>query len=758
MIDAASKLGFADFHRFGSRAGAMTSVLPWLAAGVMLVSGQADAQAVVGADILSDDDAIIVTARKREESLKDVPVSVTALGAEQLDRLNVSSGQNLAARVPNLYITGNPYFSSSLNFTIRGVGAKTPLEPAVAVFLDGVYMPSLGWDLGFLELERVEVLRGPQGTLFGRNTQAGAINIISRKPGDNPYGQVRFEADEFNTIKVSGGIGGPISDTVSASISALAEQTDGYIRNVTIGNDLLARSRFGGRFQLVARPTERFSAVLSIDGVFEEGGFYGSGAPLQSSPKAIGRWKVRYDVDQHEKIKNYGAGLNLDYDFDGTTLSSITGYRQISMQMLADIDGIDTPDLDGQDTIIVPKLAGRDFPVPNQNYLFGLRDQRILSQELRLASSGNGEFQWLIGAYAFTENNDGSRNFPVPDSYVYTNSSNLVIDDVDMRRKGYSLFAQANYALTPRLELSGGLRYAYEKVDQDLAMDFTIGGGVLSGTFAMSPSQSYKDVSPMASVRYRWSDDVMTYVTVAKGFKGGGFNLSAPTNPLANLSFSEESSWSYEAGAKLSLFDNRLSIDAALFRIDIKDMQVSLQRQVNSAFSVGAVGNAAAARSKGFELEITARPVPALRLSASAGYTDATYRNYINEALIDMSGEPIEDIPDWLLNLGAEYRIPVAGDLEVMLGANYRYVGEARYGNGTPSTPHFEVPSYDQVDLRAGLDNGNWNLTAFVDNVFNQYNVIWRGGFSTFYRRPTEAFGERAAPPRRIGLKGTYRF
>lgn len=701
---------------------------------------------------------IVVTARKREETLREVPVAVSALSADDIERMNIDSGSDVLGRVPNLFVTGNGYFGSSFNFTIRGVGSHTPLEPAVAVFVDGIYMPSLGWDLSFLETERLEILRGPQGTLFGRNTQAGAINIVTRKPDDETFGKLRLEVDEFKTVNANGFVAGPITDTLSVSVAGLAHQTDGYIRNVTLGDDLLDRSKYGGRVQFVLRPNDNLTVAAAVDGVFEEGGFYGQGQPLDGTIKALPHWQVRYDVKQHEELNNYGVSLNIDYDLDVATLSSITGYRILDSRALSDIDSIDTPDLDGRPTVIVPPLVGRGFPVPNQNYMFLLRDQSILSQELRLTSNATSDFKWLVGAYTFSEDNDASRNFPVPDSFNFTNSTNMVVDNVDQKRDGYALFAQGNYQLTDNLEIAAGARYAYEKIEQTLTMNFIIGGGVLRGNFSANPSNSYRDVSPMASLMYKINDDIMTYFTVSKGFKGGGFNPSAPTDPVANFSFDEETSWMYELGAKTSYFDNRMTLDAAAFWVDIKDMQVSISRILAGAVTSTGITNAAKARSKGFEMELAALPFPELRIGASVGYTNAVYKDYINDARINLSGQPVEDTPDWIGAIDADYTVGLSGDLEAVFGGTYRYVGEARYGNGTPSTPHFQTESYDQFDVRAGLHTDVWEVTLFADNVFNSYNIIWKGGFSTFYRRPTEAFGQRAAPPRRIGLKGTYRF
>jgi iron complex outermembrane receptor protein len=702
---------------------------------------------------------VVVTARKREERLREVPVAVTAIQSSELERRNLSSGEDILGKIPNLYVTGASAFSTRRDFTMRGVGVATPLEPAVAVFIDGAYVPSVGWDMDFMEIERLEVLRGPQGTLFGRNTQAGAINIVTRRPSKTFTGKVRLEADEFDTMKGDLYLSGPITDTVSVAVSGLGETTDGYVRNVTLGNDLLARDKYGGRAQLLIEPTDRLTVMLSADGISEEGGFWSGGEPIDGSAKDLPDWQVRYDVEPHEQLENIGSALNVDYEFDNFNLTGITSYRAGTSYALSDIDGTDTPDRDGTVTPIVPRLAARSgFPTPDRNYMFLVREQSILSQEVRLTSSTQGPLQWLVGVYGFVDHNDSSRNFKVPDSPQFTHPSNSVIDLVEQERTGYSVFGQANYQLTEKMKLTAGLRYAWEKVEQDLYDTFSIGGGALGATFSSHPSASFSDVSPSTSLAYNWSADLMTYVTVSKGYKGGGFNPSAPSDVRANVPFKEETSLLYETGWKLALFDRRMTFDGALFWTELENMQVTSTILLAGVIPTSAVTNAGKARSRGIELELAARPTENLRLGTAFSYTDAEYLDYVNAGGIDLKGGRIEETPDITAGVNADYKIPLSNSLDLTLGVEYLYVGDALFGRGLPTRPYVDVDPYDQLDLQATLGSGRWKLAVFVDNVLDKHNVLDVNGFVTFYRAAPEAFNQTVAPPRRVGIKYTVEF
>ena len=703
---------------------------------------------------------VVVTARKREELLSSVPVAVTALSADALEKVNIQDGGGLFGVVPNLYFTGTTQLSSELRFTMRGVGARSPLEPSVGSFIDGVYVPTVGWNMDFLEIDRVEILRGPQGALFGRNTQAGAISIQTRRPSFEFGGNARLDYSDFNTFRGSAYMTGPVSETLAFSAAGLIEHTDGYLDNATVGGNPLERRKSGGRAALLWNASEQAQVLVSADAIFEAGGFYGYGEPLETQPNRAGKWVTVMDQQNYEDLDNWGASINATYDFAAATLTSITGYRKVRSLSISDADSINTPNRDGAPPGPIPEvIRGRSgFPPVTGNYFVIGRKQSLLSQEFRLASSGDGRLQWLAGLYGFVEDNNRLREQRTTDSFLFSNAGNFVSDAVEQRRKGFAVFGQAKYAISDRLNLTAGGRFSKETDRQDLRIAFNIGAGRLAGAYTQNPKDSYSDFSPMASLSYRIGEASLVYATVSRGFKGGGFNLQAPAMANANLGFDSETSTNYEVGTKLRLLDNRLSFNAALYQIDTRDAQVTTTVVFAGSIVTSATANAARTRTKGVEVEVAAIPVRGLTLSAAAGYTDAKYRTYVVNPTLTLSGRRIEEIPDWTASANIEYQAPLSDDLELVAGASWRYVGEILQGTGLPESPHVTVDSYDSVGAHIGLASGKWELTAYVENVFDSYNVVFRGFTKNFVTTPGQDGQLRAEAPRRFGIKGKYRF
>ena len=572
---------------------------------------------------------------------------------------------------------------------------------------------------------------------------------------------MRLEYDEFDTVRGDVYVTGPIADGLRFSVAALAEHTDGFVKNVTLGRDELERDKAGGRITLRADLSERLDATLYIDGVFERGGFYGDGEPLDGQPNATPNHRVVYDQAQFEDLDNYGGSLNINYDLGFAVLTSITALRKISSLAISDLDNIDTPDRDGLPPQLIPASIAGDpsFPMPSGNYTVIGREQSIISEELRLASTGDGPFQWLVGLYGYMEENDRSREQRMPDSFRLANPGNFVSGRTAQDRKGFAAFGQATYTLWERLDLTAGLRFATEKDEQTLAIEFIAGGGFVQNEFGDMPEETFSDITPMGSVTYRWNDEVMTYVTIAKGFKGGGFNLAGPARLEGNQPFDSEKSLMYELGSKLSLFDNRMTLGLALFQIDTNDMQVTTTVVIGGGQIVtNATTNAAKARSRGFELEFEAVPAEGFTLSGAVGYTDAEYVTFMPTMTLDLSGQPIEEVPDWTANLNAEYAFPVGSGHSLAFGLSYQFVGGRLMGRGLPEEPHINVESFDSVDIRATLGSETWDLTVYGKNVLDSYNIVARNIGITFFDTPGLNGTQRANPPRQLGVKGTVRF
>jgi len=686
---------------------------------------------------------IVVTARKREERLLDVPLSVQAFSGQTLAENRIDNVEDLIGKVPNLFLSSNPLSPGKdfLNLVIRGVGAQSAGTPAVGTFVDGVYVPALSFDIAFMDVERVEVLRGPQGTLFGRNTQGGALNIVLKRPDEILRGKVALTFDEFDTARAQAAVSGPLKENIFGSIAVDFENSDGYLKNsvvasvagagvrsptVSANDDRRAAGRIALRF--VASDSLEFN--LAIDGSRRTGldGYPGI-------PRGADNYFVRSDFQIDAKYENFGGAFTIDYEFDGgTELTAVTGYRTTSSMLPFDFDG--SPEFQG-------------------NYHDLRTDQDIFSQEVRLAGSWGEDLDWLVGVYGFSEEHVQDRIYQLPEVDVFPAGIFIDAQIQELERTGVAAYVDFAWRPMQDLELSAGLRFSDESVDSKVTLDFTL-PGIITIVDAGSDTISDSEVSPTASIRYSWTPSLTSYARYARGYRAGGFPL-APASASTNISFTSEVSDNYEIGLKGNLFDNKVSFDLALFSIDITDQQLSTIVFLNGDpnLPVASVGNAGESSSDGFEANITVHPTESLVLSANFGMTDATYDRYIDTVGADRSGENFPFVPKETVQLSAAYTVPVGalGDLELF--AAYRYVGDILSGSGVDVDIQFEVESYDIIDLRASLIKDNWRIDAFIDNVADDF--IETRVFNAFFYAAPRPFSI-VLPPRRAGLRFTYEF
>ena len=716
--------------------------------GSPLALGQAFAQNAASASPAVIDE-MVVTARKRAETLSDVPMSITAISGDQIESQGIVNVADLYGGVPGLY------FSSSVAtpvkdyifLVIRGVGANSGGEPSVGTFVDGVYAPSLGFDLGFLDLERVEVLRGPQGTLFGRNTQGGALNIVTRRPGQEFRGRAAIEVDEFETFRFQGAVSGPaIADTLSLGFSMDAMSTQGFADNIVVGDAAETALGQGKTFETSAndrqslafrgsalyQPTDNIEAYLTLDWNRSTGNDVAPGFI-----RGCECFETQNEFQLDHEFENYGFALNVDVDFDAFSLTSITGGRRLESQAPFDFDG--SADFTGN--------------------IYDLRtEQEILSQELRLTSNGQSAFDWVGGVYLFIENQKQDRDFFFPDLDTIFAGINVDSQIVENDRTGGAVFGQVSYDLTDRLEITAGARYAYEEVDNTADVDYTIpllGPAVID--FFDTPSESFDGFTPMASILYRLGNGKSIYATYSEGFKAGGFQKNTATLE-SNLPFDSERSRNFEVGFKGSFLDRRALVDFSLFRVDIENQQLQTIVEVGDGnVPVSAIASVGESRTQGFELATTFLITDALRFEGNVGYVDAEFEQFIDEDGTDRSGDPFPYVPEWTGDAAIEYRTPVAGGAyDFVLRGNYRYVGAYETGTGTGIDPIFQIDAYDRIDLRLALESDTWEFTVFAENLLDSYDVthVW----NAFFFADNAVNFDQVLPPRRIGVRAQYSF
>ncbi len=700
------------------------------------------AHAQPGTATTDESDTIVVTARIREERLIDTPLSVQVLSAETLERERIDNVENLVGRTPNLSLSSNVLSPGNdfLNIVIRGIGAQSAGTPAVGTFVDGAFVPSLSFDIGFLDVQRVEVLRGPQSTLFGRNTQGGALNIVLRRPNAQTRGRIAFTYDEFDTARAQGAVSGQLAEGLFGSVAADVSTTDGYLRNPVLANMAGAQGQgepvsansmrtIAGRAALRYAPGTALELNLAIDGSNRRGldGYPGV-------PRGLRDYIVRSEFQIDGETRNFGGALTIDYDLGGAAITAITAIRDVSTYLPFDFDG---------------------SPERSPNFQDIRSAQTIYSQELRVSGQLGSNINWLVGGYLFREDSLTDRSVQFLDVDAFPSGLTVDAQRQTLRRDGFAAFADVQWRPVSWLELSGGLRFSRETVDSDVVLDFALPGIVViqeSGTDSLTNS----NVSPTVSLRANLSSEVSAYARYARGFRAGGFPL-APASATTNISFDPETSDNFEIGLKGDLANGAVRFDLALFQIDISEQQLSTIVFLNGdpTLPVASVGNAGKSRSRGFEAELSIRASRVFSFGANVGYTNARYREYLDTVGADRAGERFPYVPRWTGQLFGRATVAAGHSGSLTFGVNYRHVGSILSGSGVDVDVQFPVRSYDVLDISASYSLGPARLDLFVDNVTNRF--IETRVFNAFFFTDPRPFSI-VAPPRRAGLRFTYDF
>jgi iron complex outermembrane receptor protein len=679
---------------------------------------------------------VTVTARKREERDIDVPVTVQAFSGDQLENKQVVNVTDLYATVPNLYFSANSLSPGRdlENLVIRGVGAESAGQPAVATIIDGVYQPGLAFDSDFLDASSVEVLKGPQSTIFGRNAEAGALNITLKKPDATTHESASVTVDNFNTQKVQGSVSGALTDDFFGSIAASDMHTDGYLTDPTLNGISADRnSRWEGRLALRYKPSDQLDINWSIDSNETKGLTGEPGVPL-----GAGNYEVLNDflIDAHSST--LGTVLNVEYNFGDMTFNSITGARKLT--------NIDPYDFSGG------PVGGIDYP----GELMDLHEyQSILSQEFRLNGKAvDSRLHWLAGVYVFQDKNTLLRRLLLPFLPAFGTSYDSYKQDQYLTNKGYAIFADATFDITEKLSLDVGERYGYEKVNSDF-YQYAVIPDIITINSGATPETSTSYNTPSASLLYHITADSSVYFRYAQGVRGGGFPL-APT-PDSDIAYKPEQTKNYELGAKGRVFNGTFGYDLSVFDISITDQQVDSVVYVNGDHNipVAAISNAGKSRSRGAEANFEFHALDALTLSANAGYTDARYVTYIDADGINRSGESIPFVPRFTVDAAAGYTLNAFGK-PLTVGGDFQHVSPILSGSGIDLDIQFHIPSYNLTNFQATLGiTDRFKVDVFVKNALDKY--IYTKAFNSFFFIEPRPFAT-VLPPRNEGVRLSYKF
>ncbi len=728
--------------------------------------------AALDADLGGD---ILVTARRRDERAQDVPIALSVIGQDSLEKTgNFTLGQ-IQQLVPSLQIFS--YNPRNTNINIRGLGSNIAitndgLDNGVGVYVDQVYYGRVGQSqFDLVDLDHVEVLRGPQGTLFGRNTTAGAINISSRPPSFDTEFRGEASFGDYGYHQVRGSFSTPIiADKLAARLSIADTHRDGFVKNIRTGVDTQNYDNFTARGQLLAKPTEQLSVKLIADwsrqrqnccvqlpaGRFSQ---YTDGTPVQKlaggatndffdriaragySLPSLNAFNRVTDADSpyFANMTSWGVSGQIDWDLGAASLTSVTAYRRWNWNPANDGDSTGLPIL---------------VQAQTQNR------QRQFSQELRLASNGTNKIDYVLGLYYFWQKNRGdgiirygsaAANFYLPPS-VPAVLGNAALNGFESdyystpATRSYAAFAQATWHISDALNLTGGLRYTHEKKTGTYSQ-FTVDGADLSLLPAalaaaakgirdsfnreLTYSTRVKDnsLSGQATLSYQIATDVLSYATYSRGAKSGGLNLTALLN-VANAQVKPEKVDNYEIGLKTQFLDRKITLNVAAFQTNVRDYQTLILDTVSPPFTQQYIANIPKVRSRGIESDLAVEPVKGVSLTASLAYTDATYRDYKNSPApveqnpaagltTDLSGQPLAGVPKWTYALGADVEQPVG---RALVYAHVDYAHRSRFYTSVSNSVYSVIKPYGLTNARIGVktEGGKWDFSVWARNLFDE--------------------------------------
>lgn len=716
------------------------------------VMAQADAKE--GAD-QSGIGVIVVTAQKRAQNLQDVPVSVTAFDNQMIRDAGFTNSLSIGDQVPNLEIKT---FGGVPNIFIRGVGNNdfnsSSIGP-ISVYRDDVVVASTGSQIfSLFDLERVEVVRGPQGTLFGKNTTGGAVQFFSKLPGDEFEGNARFGYGRFSLFEGEVAASLPITDTLSVRVAGMVRKRDGEKVNLFDGSDAINVDEAAARAIVRWRPTSDTDIRLTVGGGRDRSDYlqnkpvgmingadlFGYSDPFPDNPRLL-----NFDGASRNFSDNVFVNFVAKHDFGDWSIQSLTGFDKSDVDNAVDVDG-------------------GPLRVDAINFL---TEAKQFTQELQLSYDG-GPLNAILGLYYFHEDFEARSNADLLGELSFADGALPLITQATRKNDAYAIFGQGTYSITPDWRVTVGGRYTIDKVDAthqaDLVSgffdrDITNGAPIPLVPFAQL-NDTYKSFSWRLGMDYDVTEDVLAYFSVDKGFKAGGFNIGIITSVAERTQVDPETLISYEVGLKSTLFDRKLRMNLSAFYYDYSDLQVlSVNVQAGSAVPTLGLDNAADAEIKGIEAEIFAKPNDWLDLGLNFGILDAKFKNYLSGAIDPVTGNPrdfsgnrLPGAPKFTLSTNAQITVPV-GRFETRWRAEYNYTGKKFYNNAQ-SDLISSGEGYGLLNLRATFadtENG-WEIAAWAKNVTGKDYIVDATDTSGFGFVP-RYYGERATYGAEFSLK-----
>lgn len=633
---------------------------------------------------------VVVEAQKRDEYIQDVPMSIMAFSEKRLEESRIYDFRALDLATPNLSFRNVGSRSNFSFLSIRGLAtADSSQDPTVGVYIDDIPITDLITlsSPAFFDMKQIEVLRGPQSTLWGVNTEGGAVLLHTKDPGNSWAGMVRTEAAINDTFLAQAALSGPIiEDKLYLGLAGGVDSTDGFIENVAPGGDHIGEEGIGGRMKVVWTPMDKLEIKLSVFGDETKGDAGFVRMPFDRSVynatygTDLDKFELSQDDPGFAKRTSNTQAVNLKYETDWFDLVSVTSRRDVEMELSTDFD---------QTNIGAARTRGDQES-----------DLTEYSQELRFVSPTYPDLplEWIAGVFYLNKENKQTLFL---DFIGMGTSQNFSIADYD----GYNLagFGQATYRLmNGRLGLTAGLRYEQAKRELDRNDDFVAD---------FSGSKTDSEWLPRFVIDYKLTDNDLVYVSAAKGWRNGGLNTTAPN--AGTIEYDKETAWNYELGLKSGFFDNKLLLNAAAFYMAVDDYQESFQQSIFAFY----FGNAEEVTLKGFEIDVTAQPLPELMLEAAFGYTDAKYDKYQYSSTVNFDGKRVSNIPEWEFSLISQYTFLSSG---FYMRGEFMAIGDSYMD----SANEYKQEGYQLYNARVGMMYENFDFYLFGENLSNEFYFI----------------------------------
>lgn len=667
-------------------------------------------------------DVVTVTAQRRSESLQDVPVTVTAFGAEEIENARIQQIDDIVTRTPGLSFDAFP--ATQARLFIRGIGSSdrgAAGDPSSGVFLDEVYLgrPAMVAFDAF-DVERIEVLKGPQGTLFGRNVVGGAVNVITKRPDLEGFdASTSLTFGNYNRLDGAGAVNIPFANNSSAvRLSGAYRSHDGYTENRFLNVDVEDQETFSGRAQVYSELSETLRVHLTADGTRDRStGPANHVLELDASDPLSNFYSQNFDPDVtygsdigYQDRDTYGFRGEIANDFNFGTLTFLASYRDLDYSFNYDFDG-------GNADPTSPGFNGVNISGDGSG-----EDSQLSSQELRLSSLPTSDVDWVVGVYHYAHEVDRLDVFTLDSAAVAPFPLTEIIDQ-HAELDSYAAFGDVSVPIGDRWNVFGGLRYSVD--DKSYAVNNADSDAPLrtDEIYDVTASADFDDWTYRAGVEFQATSDDMLYASISRGYKSGGFQDQPASAEEAMVPFEPESAIQYEIGQKSTFLDGSMIWNNTLFYLDYTDLQT-----VQTIDGINVTDNAGKATIQGYETQLAVNPADGLNFSLAYAYTDGTFDEFI-EGGVDYSGNRISRTPEHKLTISPSYVYTFGNGVDLTMAADYSYASEI-FDDNSNQGPERRDPTHF-VDARVNLENfGNGlRLSLWGKNLTDERTRTFQGVF-----------------------------